>query len=219
MCGSRTASCSVGEVSSDCVTVLLVDEDAAVKQSNKFMCSVSMKALGGPTITADLMVNTGSGVSILPEHMYNSYFSPTPLLKPRKTPTTYTKKPIPVLGCVELAVTFMTKCTSQYIHIVQAGTPILGMDLFNALQLEIREGNVTTNTSPAVPVQYTATETDTPDTGTVTGFVHKVTVSIVCTMSLDDIIVYVDTPMLHETQLQAVLHQLDNSGLKLNVEK
>ena len=36
---------------------------------------------------------------------------------------------------------------------------------------------------------------------------------------LDDIIVYADTPVLHETRLKAVLHRLNNSGLKLNVEK
>lgn len=36
---------------------------------------------------------------------------------------------------------------------------------------------------------------------------------------LDDIIVYADTPTLHEARLKAVLHRLDKSGLKLNVEK
>ena len=60
-------------------------------------------------------------------------------------------------------MTFMTNYTSQYIHIVPAGMPILGMDLFNALQLEIREGHVTTSTSPAVPVQYAVVETNASD--------------------------------------------------------
>ena len=60
----------MGEVSSYSVTVLLVDEDDASTLSSKLMCNVSMKASGGPTITADLMVDTGSGVSILPEHLY-----------------------------------------------------------------------------------------------------------------------------------------------------
>ena len=126
----------------DTVTVLLVDEDDATAWSSK-LCTVSLEASGGPTITADLIVDTGSGVSILPEHMYRRHFSHVALSKPKRRLTTYTKSPIQVLGCLELKVTYKTNSASVHIHVVPAGTPILGMDLFNALQLEIMDGKVT----------------------------------------------------------------------------
>lgn len=69
------------------------------------MCSVSMKASGGPTQTANLIVDTRPGVSILQEHMYKSHFIHIPLLKPRKTLTTYTNQPITVLDCLKHSAT------------------------------------------------------------------------------------------------------------------
>lgn len=159
-----------------------IQENDATTQSSKLMCNVSLKASGGPTITTDLVVDTGSSVSILPEHMYKSHFSPMTLSKPRVSLTTYTKKPIPVIGCLELMAKFKPNCASKYIHIVPPGTPILGVDLFSALQLEVIDGRVTTSTTPAspttpvVPVKYTFADTGTAETGTVTSFAHKVAV-------------------------------------------
>lgn len=110
------------------------------------------------------------------------------------------------------------------------------MDLFNGLQLQIRDVLVTTETPSAVPVQYTAAVTENSGTRTVSGFVHKVMMKpeiqhvqqklhclasapsafqsmisqilaglegVQC--SLDDIIVYADTPTLHEMRLKALL--------------
>lgn len=65
----------VGEVSTnatetvDSVTVLQIDD---VTRCNKLMCCVSLEASDGPTVTADLTVDTGSGVSILPEDYIES---------------------------------------------------------------------------------------------------------------------------------------------------
>lgn len=162
--------------------------------------------------------------------MYKTHFSHTPLLSPRK------KNWLLAQENQLLFLALKTKCTSEYIHIVPAGTPILGMDLFNDLQLQIRDVLVTTETPSAVPVQYTAAVTENSGTRTVSGFVHKVMVKpeiqhvqqkvrriasapsafqwmisqilaglegVQC--SLDDIIVYADTPTLHEMRLKALL--------------
>lgn len=78
VCKSRDASCSVGEVSGENVTVLLVDENDTNTRSSKVSCTVSLVAASGSPVTVDLIVDTGSGVSILPEHLYKTHFSHTP---------------------------------------------------------------------------------------------------------------------------------------------
>lgn len=62
------------EVSSENVTMLLVDENDDTRNS-KLSCRVSLEAVGGSLITSDLIVDTGSGISILPEHNYKTHFT------------------------------------------------------------------------------------------------------------------------------------------------
>lgn len=63
VCRGKTVSQKVGEVSTtatenvDTVTVLQIDD---VTQCSKLMCCVSQEVSNGPTVTADLIVDTGS---------------------------------------------------------------------------------------------------------------------------------------------------------------
>lgn len=53
------------------------------------MCCVSLEASDGTTVNADLIVDTGSGVSILPQQMYRKHFSHVTIFKPEKRQSTY----------------------------------------------------------------------------------------------------------------------------------
>ncbi|KAL7879761.1 hypothetical protein SRHO_G00020150 [Serrasalmus rhombeus] len=81
---------------------------------------------------------------------------------------TYMKRRIPVLGCIILSVTCSAHCTQVDFYIVEKGTPLLGMDLFTALQLEIRDGCVMPSAGWTAAVDFTDA------CGVAEGFVHKV---------------------------------------------
>lgn len=100
----RKGSTTVSE-SADTVVALQIDD---VTLYNKLMCYVSLEASDGPTVTADLILHTGSGVSILPEQICRSHFSHRTLSKQETRLTTYTQKPTQVLGCMKLKVTYET---------------------------------------------------------------------------------------------------------------
>ncbi|GAA6098722.1 ankyrin-3-like isoform X1 [Tachysurus ichikawai] len=119
----------------------------------------------------DLLVDTGSAVSILPEHVYRQTFLHIPFKKPTVRLVTYMKEPIPVLGCLHLTVTYCNHSTQTDFYIVCNGTSLLGMDLFTALHLQIQDGHIE---PPASPAEDRTAVNNTEALGIATGFTHKV---------------------------------------------
>ncbi|XP_024124582.1 uncharacterized protein LOC112144321 [Oryzias melastigma] len=196
VCRSGTVLNKMREVSieqTDTVKILQVEEEDVTSLNNRLMCKVSMCAPEGPTITVDLLVDTGSAVSILPMHLYQKHYGHIPLSTAKKRLVTYSGQPISVLGCLELTVTCGSSCATVIVYVVSSGNPLLGLDLFNALNLFIKDGQVSAPVlSPTAPpalqhpsafVQYTAPTTNlevlqeiSDQLGLVTGFAHKVKV-------------------------------------------
>lgn len=157
----------------------------------------------------ELVVDTGSAVSILPQHLYEQYLSDIPLLPPTRWLVTYIRKKIPVLGCLQVKVSREVFDTTATFFVVKKDTPLLGRDLMRALNICIK-GDVlppvlttesaTTLSNPAVsaigcetaspPAVMTTNSTPAscipavPDIGCAHDFVHKVeidpTVKPVC---------------------------------------
>ncbi|KAL1254359.1 hypothetical protein QQF64_016588 [Cirrhinus molitorella] len=94
-----------------------------------------------------------------------------PLTVPNVHLVTYMKKTIPILGCVAIAVSHQSRHVQASFYVVPGETPLLGMDLFTALHLDIRNGSVA---SSADTGQIAANFTE--PLGLAAGFVHKVNV-------------------------------------------
>ncbi|KAL7861715.1 hypothetical protein SRHO_G00131560 [Serrasalmus rhombeus] len=168
VCRNSGNACNVQEVTVPDLTVLSVTTPFIVEQRKKLTCNVTLSDDHGQSIQVDLLVDTGSAVSILPEQIYRQYFSTLPLSTPKVRLVTYMKRRIPVLGCIILSVTCSAHCTQVDFYIVEKGTPLLGMDLFTALQLEIRDGCVMPSAGCTAAVDFTDA------CGVAEGFVHKV---------------------------------------------
>uniref|UniRef100_A0A3B3T9U7 Gypsy retrotransposon integrase-like protein 1 n=1 Tax=Paramormyrops kingsleyae TaxID=1676925 RepID=A0A3B3T9U7_9TELE len=169
VCRSVANTCNVQAVTVPDVTVLSIG--FPMQRKHGLSCNVTLHADGSPPLAVELLVDTGSTVSILPEHIYLQHFANVALTQPNVQLVTYMKKPIPVVGCLSLTVTYQTQYAQADVYIVQAGTPLLGMDLFTALKLEIRDGCIA---PPAGDIQRTVCDVDTA--GLAVGFVHKVKV-------------------------------------------
>ncbi|CAM5138642.1 unnamed protein product, partial [Eretmochelys imbricata] len=89
-----------------------------------------------------LMLDTGSAVSILPDSIYLHYFKDVPLTEPKLQLVCYLKNHIPVHGCLPAIVTFGDGCVTAEFYIVHKGTPILGRDLLAALNLRVVNGRI-----------------------------------------------------------------------------
>ncbi len=142
-----------------------------LKQKQHFTCTVSLHTEGGKSVDTELLVDTGSAVSILPEHLYRQHFSYMSLTVADFQLVTYLKKTIPVLGCLAFTVSYQSHHAQASFYIVPGGTPLLGMDLFTALHLDIRNGSIASSEGNGqVAVNYTE------PLGLAAGFVHKVNV-------------------------------------------
>lgn len=106
------------------IKILVEDEEDVTERNSRLLCKVSICASGGPTITADLMVDTGSGVSIPPMHQYKKCYSiivtfhPKEKEKPKRKLITYSGTPITVLGCLESTVRCRTSCATKDTYVV-----------------------------------------------------------------------------------------------------
>ncbi|KAK0142863.1 hypothetical protein N1851_019189 [Merluccius polli] len=147
VCRSTVPTQTVQEVAVPDLTVLHITPTSAVSQIHRLTCTVSLHDNEGQSLTTDLLVDTGSAVSILPESVYLQTFMHVPLTKPTVRLVTYMKKPIPVLGCLHLSVTYCNQSTQTHFYVVRDGTSLLGMDLFTALRLHIQDGQITTPSS------------------------------------------------------------------------
>lgn len=140
-------------------------------QTNKLWCKVSLQAASGSSVNAKLLIDTGSAVSIIPQCFFKEHFQHIALTNPTVRLITYTKSPIPVLGCLHVNVTCNSKSASATFYVVPVGTSILGMYLITALHIDITHDCISSSTPPTVPVQLTAAV---PEPGEVKNFVHRV---------------------------------------------
>lgn len=173
----------VNEVTVPEMFVLSVENNFTA-DATKLMCPVNI-TVPNTTDACDvkLLVDTGSGVSILPESVYNANFSSVKLHSPTVQLVTYSKEKLNVLGCLRADVTHSDSTASTDFYIVKSGTPILGMDLVTALQLQIKGGQLLTQASEicatlhptkAPPTRH-ENDGESPATfGCARNFVHKV---------------------------------------------
>lgn len=129
---------TVNELAEPEVTVLSVQHNSA-KQA-KLICTVEITAQHNQSCVLDLLIDTGSAVSIFPECVYKTKFFKCSLTKPRLQLVTYSKEQLPVIGCLKVDVSYQSVTASSEMYIVETGTPILGMDLVTTLKLQISGG-------------------------------------------------------------------------------
>ena len=140
------------------------------------MCRVTIHTKESAPYDVDLVVDTGSSASIIPRQLYFDHFYCTPLVAPPAQLLTYSKSKIQSLGCLPATVHHDGTTVPAQIYVVKAGTPLLGMDLFMALNLRV-VGNmgITKNMPvPGAPVCQVATAPPTLDCAK--AFVHRVKV-------------------------------------------
>ncbi|KFD46707.1 hypothetical protein M513_12417 [Trichuris suis] len=93
---------------------------------------------GGPGLT----------VSLLPEALLHQHFGEVPLLTPTKVLTTYTRSPLPTVGCLLALASYNGKTTSACFYVVSAGMPLVGMDITAPLQIAVRGAHICPNVKP-----------------------------------------------------------------------
>ncbi|KAL0190178.1 hypothetical protein M9458_012876 [Cirrhinus mrigala] len=128
------------------------------------------------SVPIELTVDSGSSVSILPKIVYDTHFKKDALQPPLVRLVTYSRAPIPVLGCLPVTVSKDDFTCSTSFFVVESGTALLGMDLINGLHLRF-EGNSILPACTSAPVLRLSTLTPLPALGCAKGFVHKVKIS------------------------------------------
>ena len=139
VCKSKSKSTvKVGEVVVLEMNTVLMLQDGQL--DNKITCAVTINAKS-TSCPAELVVDTGSAVSIIPEHLYREHFSDEPLSEPLSRLVTNTKSKVPVLGCLSATVQHANTAVPATLYVVRTGTALLGLD-FRALRLSIEHNAV-----------------------------------------------------------------------------
>ncbi|KAI4903715.1 hypothetical protein NFI96_030773, partial [Prochilodus magdalenae] len=107
---------------------------------------------------------------------------------------------------------------------VKTGTPILGMDLVTALQLQTKGGQLLTQASEICATLHQAKAPPTHCENDAPAAFQKMMMQILSGMKgvqcyLDDVITYGSSEAEPDANLSAVLRKINNAGLKLNVDK
>jgi len=136
--------------------------------TDKILCSVQIKTKDGHCQPVELIVDTGSSVSILPESIYRKHFASCTLNPATVKLVSYSKEIIPVLGCFSTDVFHDGSTAMGTFYIVKSGSPLLGMDLLKALHCRIEGDAVITHENSEILPVHTV--------GCASGFVHKVKV-------------------------------------------
>ncbi|XP_075774672.1 uncharacterized protein LOC142826315 [Pelodiscus sinensis] len=101
ICHSSQSSQQVHAVTIPDVTVLSVDKVTTAHIPEQIRCTVNVSAIfSGKSHPIQLMLDTGSAVSILPDSIYLHYFKDVPLTEPKLHLVCYLKNQIPVRGCL-----------------------------------------------------------------------------------------------------------------------
>ena len=141
------------------------------------MCTVLVTAVGGEPTDIELLLDTGSAVSILPKSVHLQCFNNVSLTEPKLHLVSYLKNPIPVRGCLRAAVTFENCCAPAEFYIVWSGTAILGRDLVAALDMQLLNGRITSTTQSTAnqtPVANVTGDSVEGTLGCAKGFIHLV---------------------------------------------
>ncbi|CAL9706462.1 unnamed protein product [Knipowitschia caucasica] len=187
----RSSTKTVNEIQDVVVPELAIlridDVKLAAAAFDKLTCTVNIEAPKGNGHSLELIVDTGAAVSILPESIYRKYFGRCTLEDPKARLVTYSKGHLPVLGCLraETTTTEQDSTVPATFYIVEAGSPLLGLDLIKALGVSIIDGKVILNTDcantpPAGEPEGAVHNIDTTPVqtlGCVKGFIHKVQVN------------------------------------------
>ncbi|XP_064462347.1 uncharacterized protein K02A2.6-like [Ornithodoros turicata] len=139
---------------------------------------VSVEAAGK---NVKFLIDTRSSVSILSWDVYQSTFSKEFSLRPASIQLhDYSRKQIPVRGCVVIPVKYKTQCASLLFYVVQQGTTLLELDAVAALDLHIDgaqmrclETTVTTSDCEHI-AKCEFPQLFAPGLGVAKGYAHKV---------------------------------------------
>lgn len=110
--------------------------------TDKLQCTINISTPASLATEHTLVLDTGSAVSNLPHHNYTQYFSDTPLDPPTHQLVTYTRRRIPVLGCLHTTMRRGDLTASATFFIVNKGTLLLGRNLMAALKICIKGNTV-----------------------------------------------------------------------------
>lgn len=172
MCRSAPSS-GVQEVLLPDVTILYLENSTHTPK--RLMCTVSVATPTTPAVPMQLVIDTGSAVSILPRQIYQKHFKDSSLSAAPTKLVSYTRDNIPVIGCLHAQVHMDKTSAAATFFIVEKGTALLGMDLLTALDLRIKGDTVLTSAAVQTPVMSTSVAApEAPDIGCVKNFVHKV---------------------------------------------
>nr|XP_055041695.1 uncharacterized protein K02A2.6-like [Misgurnus anguillicaudatus] len=141
---------------------------------DKIRCQVELEAPQGNKIPVELIVDTGSSVSILPETLFMKHFANCELKEPQVRLVTYSREHLPTLGCFSASVSYDGAATKANFYVVKTGSPLLGMDLIKALNCHIVGGSIVSSSAPVVSPVSEIDHTAASSLGCVKGFVHKV---------------------------------------------
>ena len=114
---------------------------------------------------------------ILPEKLYRENFSTSKLSPPTVKLLTYSRQILKVFGCLKATVTYQQRTATGFFNIVKSGTPLIGLDLCEDLNIEIKGGKLV---EPTVDCAMLSQSPRPPETTTsldirhAKGFVHKV---------------------------------------------
>ena len=139
----------------------------------------SLSSLSGPMLNVDvggtsmeMMVDTGSPVSLLPLHLYQDKLSHLPMHACGVALQGYGGHALDVVGVVRATVTSGGQSSEAELYVMRGGfVPLLGRDLQFCLQITVKNGNVVCALSPEC--QPESSQTDLPP---LRGFVHRVNV-------------------------------------------
>lgn len=174
----RSAQKEVREVVINEPTVLYMNN--AVQ--DKILCTVQV-TVNGRCKEVELIVDTGSSVSIIPEDIYRTCFSECVLTEPTFALVSYAKEKISVKGCLKAVISHDNHSAVGTLVVVESGAALLGLDLFQALQMRLEGRKVVTAGTPPTPtVQNAAPETvsdhvpevSVQEVGYAKNFIHKV---------------------------------------------
>ncbi len=145
--------------------------------TDKIKCTATITTASA-SVPVELIVDSGSSVSILPNSVYEKYFKKDSLLPPSVKWVTYSRDPIPVLGCLPVTVTKNDVNCKTSIFIVESGTALLGMDLINGLHLHFGGSSIPKKSAqPPAHVMGLSASVPGAKLGCAKGFLHKVKIS------------------------------------------
>ena len=172
VCRSASASAtttSVNEVELPEVHVLCVNNRKAVK--GKLIGNFTLATPNSQIYNADMLVDTGSGASIIPKEVYMEHFKKSKLSPPTVQLQTYSKHKLLVLGRLEVTVTYQNRNATVFFNVVESGAPLIGLDLCEALNIEIKGGRLV---EPPPIMDCAVISQSDKGLGHAKNFVHKV---------------------------------------------